>query len=93
MIKDIKGVDLGGGVYPGKTRWMKIDKLKQKISFEFQTNFNTGYYLFNCSAARIENGQYIVLHRIIDAYLIYVQSDYDTVTSKIDLLANGRIVE
>jgi len=55
MIKNLKGMQLGGIISPSKTKTDKLDNLKNKIQFFFMCNLNEGYYTVNCSCRAIKS--------------------------------------
>lgn len=72
MIKDIKGIVLTGFAH----FFEKIIKEKTYlVEFTFINQLNVGTYFFQCATNTTSYGEFTLLHRITDNYMIKVISD------------------
>lgn len=74
-IKNTQGIELTGHM-------QKLDNVTKekiyRISFEFENILNGGEYFFNSGANSTVYGEFIMLHRVIDGYMIKVIDDIQT---------------
>ncbi|PHS36192.1 MAG: ABC transporter ATP-binding protein [Sulfurovum sp.] len=88
LIKNLDGTELGGGVYPGKNKYIDILRSSSTIEIKFICELNNGQYFFNSGViAKIDN-KIDYVHRIIDAYMIRVIEADPTITGKVNFIKN-----
>jgi len=91
MFSNIQGLIIGG-------KALFIDNIKKNreysVSFEFNNILNDGEYFFKCGTNTNSFGDFIVLHRITDAYMIKVTSDKKDDGSRgiVDFNLNGSFI-
>lgn len=88
MLKTKTGIALGGKEIPlveeKKLQQLKRNK-KYTVKWKFENMLNAGHYFFNCGVNHTVNGEKVILHRIIDAYMIeVVKEKNERATSMID---------
>lgn len=73
-ITNIKGIEV-----TGRAQYIE-NVIKDKsylINFKFTNKLNDGEYFFKCGTNTKLYGDFIILHRIVDAYMVKVNSDND----------------
>ena len=91
MIKNLKGVQLGGIIYPSVTEVRTPKNMTENVSFTFFCSLNSGYYLFNCSVREIQDNSIFIVHKMVDTYLVKVSNNRKSLNGQIDFDIQGKI--
>ena len=89
LIKTKTGFALAGKAeFLIKTQQLKEIKKgeRYKVMWQFTNLLNEGSYFFNCAVNTVVDGEKVILHKVLDAYMIEVIKEKgDTANSPIDL--------
>lgn len=93
LIKRKDGVNLGGGAFPSKDKYLDILEKKVEVRIKFICSLNDGEYFFNCGVLSLIDNKIDYSHRIIDAYIIKVRSEVKYITGNINFIKDIKIKE
>jgi lipopolysaccharide transport system ATP-binding protein len=71
LLKDSKGINLGGGHYPKRHSYIQLNKGSVAFKWKWRCNLLSGEYFINCGISTADD----FLHRIVDAYMFKVRNN------------------
>ncbi len=94
LVKNMAGLPLGGADAAGDLR--KLESVAKgstlQVRFLFDCRLLPGTYFLNCGCMAFSNGEYIYLHRILDAVMFRVSADPESIaTGMTDFNINMKI--
>ncbi len=78
LIKDTKGINLGGGHFPARNKFKQIDKKNFTIQWQWTCNLLSGQYFLNCG---VSNDKIGFMSRIIDVLMFKVIENDEDINS------------
>lgn len=86
LLKQKNGTPLGGGVFPGRQKFIPDLSGRHKVNIYFRCELNSGEYFLNCGVLADINSKSDYAHRILDAYVIKVIEADSRITSSINFI-------
>lgn len=93
LIKRKDGINLGGGAFPSRDKYLDVLEKKVEVRIKFICSLNDGEYFFNCGVLSLIDNKIDYSHRIIDAYIIKVRSEVKYITANINFIKDIKIKE
>ena len=87
LIKGKSGLPIGGKTISLIKNKKLLSDIKKgdtySIKWRFKNILNSGTYFFNCGVNTLKNGEHVILHRVLDAYMIEVIKEKDDTANNI----------
>ncbi len=86
LFKTQNGIDLGGGAYPSKDKYVDVLDRDVVVKIDFICSLNNGVYFCNAGLMGQIGDKIDYIHRILDVYVFKVVEADLRVTSKINFI-------
>jgi len=93
LIKRKDGVQLGGGAYPTKGKYLDTLSNSITVKIKFICELNNGEYFFNAGVLAKIDDKIDYVHRILDAYIIKVINANHCITGNVNFVKKMNIEE